>query len=247
VPGAGDDPNPFFVQVSAGEMHTCALSARGNVYCWGSNAGFQLGRQGSSDPQVTPSANKYSWVSAGTHHSCAVTTAGNLDCWGSNDFEQLHPGSTLITLDEPTDVRGFHPGLVGAVTRVAANEWNTCANSVMGGVVCWGSGVAGDWQVTKADAADVELGFILPSRLIGMWDEVCAIASDRVSCGMPQAQLSQVPGSARGFIDSTVGGGHYCGVMANGTAFCWGQDNLLGQMGDGSNTSHAFPERVQGP
>jgi len=42
-----------------------------------------------------------------------------------------------------------------------------------------------------------------------------------------------------------VGGGHSCGLAAEGTAYCWGL-NLSGQLGDGDATDHPRPVPVGG-
>ena len=239
--GAEDDPAPFFVQISAGDAHSCALSAVGHVYCWGSNAHSQLGHAGSNAPQMTPSPNTYSQVSAGVHHTCAVTTAGNLDCWGNNQRLQITDDFKVQFYDVPTEVRGYHPALAGRVTVVATSERNTCVSAESSGIVCWGAGAFGDVAISPAVATDLDLGEQSP--------ELCAVIAGEVSCGMPNFGLAPVAGSVPGFIDVAVGGdhlGHYCGVLATGRALCWGE-NGRGQQGSGSTAYRQFPGRVLGP
>ncbi|MCE9601494.1 MAG: protein kinase [Gemmatimonadetes bacterium] len=45
------------------------------------------------------------------------------------------------------------------------------------------------------------------------------------------------------FSQLAVGGGHTCGITADGTAQCWG-DNSQGQLGDGTKVAHATPKPV---
>jgi hypothetical protein len=36
-------------------------------------------------------------------------------------------------------------------------------------------------------------------------------------------------------------------VHADGTAFCWGKNNIFGQMGDGTSVAHMLPAQVITP
>ncbi|MFN2225939.1 MAG: LamG-like jellyroll fold domain-containing protein, partial [Anaerolineae bacterium] len=66
-----------YLQVGAGDWHTCGLKAGGTVACWGDD---HYG-------QVTPPAHgpgDYLQVSAGDFHSCGLKASGTVACWGSN-------------------------------------------------------------------------------------------------------------------------------------------------------------------
>jgi alpha-tubulin suppressor-like RCC1 family protein len=80
------------VQVTVGVDHVCALTGRGQAFCWGKNEQGQLGDgtfTASSDP--VPVSGGATWVqlSAGWYHSCGVTSRGSAFCWGSNAAGQL--------------------------------------------------------------------------------------------------------------------------------------------------------------
>jgi alpha-tubulin suppressor-like RCC1 family protein len=87
-----------FAVVSAGAGHTCAVTTTGAAYCWGENAGGQLGIGAASashnTPQPVAGGHSFRMISAGFNHTCGVTTAGELYCWGSNNQNQLGDGST---------------------------------------------------------------------------------------------------------------------------------------------------------
>jgi alpha-tubulin suppressor-like RCC1 family protein len=114
--------------VTAGGNHTCALTARGGVTCWGSNHYGQLGA-------ATALATGMRAISAGDYHTCGLTSGGEVRCWGTNSSGQLGNGTTAKS---SVPVGPF--GLAGGVTAVAAGGARTCAITGAGGVKCWGSG-----------------------------------------------------------------------------------------------------------
>ena len=87
-----------FRQISAGGQHTCAVTATGTAYCWGSDWASQLGNGSSGSWFPTPVAVSgglaFVTLSAGGDHSCGLTSAGVVYCWGSNGAGQLGSGST---------------------------------------------------------------------------------------------------------------------------------------------------------
>ena len=92
-----------FNQVSPGRFHGCAVATDQSAWCWGHNAGGELGTSADvCDEQrgdcrtatigriETPLLFKS--ISAGLEHTCGVTTDGEGYCWGSNTWGELGSG-----------------------------------------------------------------------------------------------------------------------------------------------------------
>jgi alpha-tubulin suppressor-like RCC1 family protein len=244
VPSSPTDLFPKFVQVSAGEQHTCALSTRGNIFCWGENSLSQAGGTSGRSPHQVISKSLYKQVAAGREHSCAVTIDGEVECWGENRHKQIQPGLlATANFPDPTPVRAFHPALVGIVDRVTVSTMNTCAQAQGTGLLCWGAGSQNDALVSQATTSDVEMGY----HDARFGTSTCAIDSASIQCARVLSSLLPVTGSPQSIRDVTVGQSHSCLVRTNGEAFCWGEDNFAGQMGDGTKATHQLPARVLGP
>ncbi|MBI4700423.1 MAG: hypothetical protein HY744_04520 [Deltaproteobacteria bacterium] len=137
------------VEVSAGEGHTCARTGSQKLWCWGNNAGGQLG-SGTVLPELSPVpvtalGASVVEVSAGYNHTCARKGDGTLWCWGSNGSGQLGDGTT-----KGQDCSGWCNALpvqvtaLGtAVVEVSAGYNHTCARKQSGTVWCWGKNQLG--------------------------------------------------------------------------------------------------------
>jgi alpha-tubulin suppressor-like RCC1 family protein len=81
------------VAVAAGGEHTCALTERGLLRCWGDNSNNELGNGNGTAPwtpvDVTGLPDKLTSLAAGAEHTCATTADGAARCWGSNGFTQF--------------------------------------------------------------------------------------------------------------------------------------------------------------
>lgn len=165
-------PNTRVVQLGAGGAHTCALTDRKSLLCWGRNDRGQLARAaslvGAPDGVVLPSAlatATFVGVSAGASHTCAVyiqPEAGDggvsdaapadevlrLACWGDNGSAQLARDDVSFT-EMPADVRRGTGGTSGpsVVVQLAALGADFSAASLRVGdvyrVQAWGNPATG--------------------------------------------------------------------------------------------------------
>lgn len=89
------------VRITAGNSHTCGLTAAGQVYCWGNNTYGQLG-DGTTSNRTTPTLVTgtgtgsliFAYVKAAEMTTCGLTTTGVGYCWGNNEYGQLGDGTT---------------------------------------------------------------------------------------------------------------------------------------------------------
>ena len=248
--------------VSAGFLHTCALTTAGGLKCWGRNDSGQLG-DGTTTQRTTPVdviglTDGVAAVSAGVAHTCALTTAGALKCWGSNGSGQVGDGTTTQRTT-PVDVIGLTDG----VAAVSAGVEHTCALTTAGALKCWGtnrSGQLGDGTTMYR---------ITPMDVVGLTSGVAAVSpGDRHTCALTTAggakcwgsnlsgQLGDgtttdrttpvdVIGLTDGVADVSVGSGHTCALTTAGGLKCWGR-NDLGQLGATANSPSNTPVDVIG-
>jgi len=140
-------------QISAGFLHTCALTSGGGVECWGDNTYGELG-DGSYTSSPTPIAvaglsSGATAVSAATGgYTCALAGEDGAECWGYNGDGELGNG-TLTGSPIPVGVSGLSSG----VAAISPGQSHTCALISTGGVECWGdnsSGQLGDGTTTNS-------------------------------------------------------------------------------------------------
>ncbi len=184
-------------------------------------------------------------LEASIHHACAVDADGALICWGENAYGSCGQGSS----------EGFQPPervpTTLKFTSVAPGNVFTCGLTVEGEAYCWGWnywGQLGDG--TRTDSED-------PVRVSGGHTFVSLIASSRHACGVTSNGIAYCWGahdffqlgptrsldSCDGWLCSTtpVRVGEFesltadhlftCGLKSDGTAYCWGADFPIGNLG----------------
>jgi len=139
------------IAISAGRLHSCALTSAGGIKCWGWNGKGQLGTGTTTDAtipyDVIGLTSEITSISAGGYHTCALTSVGGALCWGWNNNGQLGDSTTTTRL-APTDAFGLTSG----ITAISTGDYHTCARTSGGGALCWGknnNGQLGDGTVTN--------------------------------------------------------------------------------------------------
>lgn len=218
------------VQLAAGASHTCALTDRKNLVCWGRNDLGQVARapSGSAAPEavVLPSAlatTTFVSIVAGHEHTCAiyiqpeVTDGGAPDaapgeevlrmaCWGDNQNAQLARDDVAFT-DVPADIRRGAGGTSGpsVVAQLAALGAEFSAASLRVGegyrVQAWGNPRAGGVTSDPDGGLRVAPTSVLQSD--GGWVEnvVSIRAGASHACATLRVALDPDAGSDGGDVD----------------------------------------------
>lgn len=168
------------VQISDGDLHTCALLGNGTVECWGDNQFGELGNGtniGSDTPVPVSGLSGATAITARGHHSCALLADGTVRCWGYNATGQLG-NSSNIDSNIPVPVSG----LSGA-TAISGGLDETCALLADGSLECWGGNSSG--QLGNGGNADsnTPTTVSLPPGIIATAisagdDHACALIAD---------------------------------------------------------------------
>lgn len=257
-------PAPTITAITAGDFHTCALTAAGGVVCWGGNYSGELGNGSTGfSPVPVPVTGLSAGVEAivaGPNHTCALLRGGGVSCWGQNGYGQLGNG-TRTGSSVPVSVQGLPTG----VTAIAASGWHTCARTGDGSVLCWGSNFVGQ------TGNGVEWSSLVPVDVKGRTGGFTAVKRGNHSCALTSAggatcwgynnlgqlgngvtntshSTSFVPvdvvGLSRDVSAISVGGSHAC-ALTQGRVVCWGY-NLHGELGNRTRVNSNVPVDVSG-
>jgi alpha-tubulin suppressor-like RCC1 family protein len=260
-------PDPFVAdQVVAGDQHVCALTSDGSAYCWGYNGKGQLGDGTNTDrkvPTLVSGSTKFARLAAGRYFTCGLTSAGATWCWGDNSAGQLGNGATGAGGDTANKNA---PVLVGgniALQSIVTGQNHVCGLAAAGAAYCWGSYPSG--QLGNASGADQTA----PGRSAATLAlKMLALGGDNHTCGLittdgsaycwgnntfgqlgdgkksnaGQRDPSAVTGGLK-FTTIALGRTHTCGLIADGSAYCWGS-NAQGQLGDGTVDERLAPVKA---
>ncbi|MGE0159718.1 MAG: hypothetical protein AB7T31_09935 [Gemmatimonadales bacterium] len=247
-----------FVSLAAGVSHMCGLDASGVAMCWGANDGGQLGDGSRTDrPSPVPvrAELRFSSLTAGAAHTCGLAGGGVPLCWGQNLSGQLGDG----TRNDARFPRAVGNGIT--FTTLVAGWSHTCGLTSNGNAFCWG--LNGDGQLGDGSRLDRLLPTVVQnggamSALAAGSAHTCGISEGQVLCwgdnrfgqlgdGTTEGRTQPTPvsGLPAGASQVVAGAVHSCALAADGSAYCWGQ-NQAGQLGDGTTQNRSSATQVAG-
>jgi len=246
------------IGVAAGHDHSCAVTAAGEVWCWGRSWYGQLGdKKKCSGQKCAPvkaiGIHDAVAVAAGEGITCAVRKGNGLMCWGKNDKDLLGVGDLTSKVTVPTVVPGLPP-----VAAVGVGNAHVCTAGVNNQVHCWGYGLwgalgLGDTSdktkptlLTGIKAHAIAAGrdhnvALTPGNAVLTWGD-----NDYGEIG-PKAQKKVLKPIAHFGMKAAVAidtGDHAtCAIDATCSVYCWGSGSM-GQLGDGLGKSSDKPVKV---
>jgi alpha-tubulin suppressor-like RCC1 family protein len=235
-----------WARVATSGQSTCAITATGELWCWGAGAYAVLGNGAVVAQQLMRVGTQTDWtdVSVGIVLTCALRADRSLWCWGFNESGAI-PGA-------PIDTVVAAPLQIGTGTwqAVAVADSHACAIDDAGGLACWGGGslgVLGNGSTTMTVATPTPVVSVGTDR----WTAIST--SPRTTCGIQtddslwcwgSNNLGQVGdgtqlqrnapvqiGSGRTWTAVSTSAEHTCAVEQGGQAWCWG-NNFFGQVGN---------------
>ena len=203
------------IAIAAGEYHSLAIDATGQVWAWGANDYGQLGdgTDTSCNKPIKVAADTgldpIIAIAAGDSHSLAIDITGQAWSWGSNRTGQLGDG-TNIARNKPGRVTA-DTGLA-SVIAIAAGRYHSVTIGDTGQVWAWGAN------------KDGQLGD-------GTWDD------------KNQPVLIATDKGFSAVVNITAGGKHNLIIDINNKIWAWGSD-YYGQLGDGNSSQKITPVLV---
>lgn len=123
---------PAWVDLAAGNFHTCALDRNGKAHCWGANHAGELGH-GGTDARLVPTPvlteARFVDLTASEASTCGLDEDGVAWCWGVRKGGEKRREKVLV----PTAVTAPVP-----FVDLSAHSGVACALDKKGGLWCWG-------------------------------------------------------------------------------------------------------------
>ncbi|RYF52310.1 MAG: hypothetical protein EOO38_00625 [Cytophagaceae bacterium] len=247
------------VDLSIAHESTCALLSDQTVKCWGKNNWGELGSGALTAESLSPvtvvGVSNATSIKAWYASTCVVLGDKTVRCWGSNTYGRLGDGTTT---DRSTAV---NPGLTGIV-KMSVSGTHSCAITMTGALYCWGADSAG--QLGQGSINNESKVPILVPTVTNVIDiatseySTCALLSDqtvkcwgydgsgRTGAGYVATTNTVNPttvAGVSGVVSISAGINHYCALLSDSTAKCWGYGTALG---DGVGIDSGSPVDLRG-
>lgn len=197
----------------------------------------------------------FPFVYAGTSHTCARAGPAGMYCWGANSEGQVGDG-TVTSRQYPRPVAITSDSSFGVI---AAGSMHTCAVTVFGTALCWGTntlGQLGDGTTTQRLSpvavaspggvryTNIDVGRnhscgTVPSGAIYCWGSNSSLQLGDGTGSMSTAPRRVVQPDGVALMMVAAGDSHTCAKSSVDRVYCWGE-NISGA------TSH-IPTHVAMP
>lgn len=249
-----------FRSLSIGYDHSCGITLTDELYCWGSNAYWQLANDSmakASQPVKIKLAGPVASVDVGNGHTCAITKdQEDVYCWGRGDSGQLGNNDWQVRQAYPSKV-AHHRGAYA----IALGAHHSCFINDSGVPYCFGDGSSGQLGHGSQNSTS------LPARVEGMANELIVqmVAALSHTCilndvgkafcfgkgangqlGTGGVELSSFPQPVNHdmpFSQLSAGGNSTCALSDKSRGYCWGDNsfNQLGKATDGASLLYPQP------
>lgn len=239
--GGDPDPTDRVAEVHMNAYRVCLFSEGGQVYC----TLYEAEGKTYTDP---PQGSRYTMISAGAYHTCGLTRdEGKVECWGANTSGQMDTG--------PREGWPTKPGIPeGRYATIAAGAYHTCVLDSAGSPTCWGYNLDGEADTPPgATYAQIAPGDEYTCVRDGAGAISCWGRDVVGQINPPAGNFTRVIIEGTGnaaqkadglwawwgrdigvapdepFVDVSASQFHGCGLRADGTVTCWG-DNTWGEL-----------------
>jgi alpha-tubulin suppressor-like RCC1 family protein len=225
-------------EVSAGYIHTCAVTNSGNLYCWGINSYGRTGINNDIGNSLTPvrvlrgeaslvnddnngtNIINVAQVSAGDSHTCAVTNSGNLYCWGNNTYGVVGDNTSgdskltpvRVLRGEASQVETDNDGTyIANVAQVSSGNYGLFFSSSTHTCAVTNSGNLYCWGENNGGRTGIGVttgSSLTPVRVLR--GQASQVETD--NDGTYLTNMSKV----------SAGGDHVCAFSDSGNLYCWG-------------------------